>query len=72
MKKQYYRECSIKKGVLENFSKFKEKHLCQRLLFSCEFYEIFKNNFSTERLWATASPKSWIILETYLQLPVNL
>ena len=25
-------------------------------LFSCEFSEIFKNTFYTERLWATASP----------------
>ena len=26
--------CSIKKAVLENFAKFKEKHLCQSLLFN--------------------------------------
>ena len=24
-------------------------------MFSCEFWEIFKNTFFTERLWATAS-----------------
>ena len=45
-----HERCSVRKGVLENFSKFKEKHLCRSLLacsfikketttqvFSCEF-----------------------------------
>ena len=52
-----------KKGVLRNFAKFPEKQLCQSLffnevffikkeavVFSCEFCEISKNNFSTEYL----------------------
>ena len=26
--------CSVKKGVLRNFAKFTEKHLCQRLIFN--------------------------------------
>ena len=63
----------MKKGVLRNFTKFTEKHLCQSILFnkvtglrpikketlarvfSCEFCEISKNTFFTERLWITAS-----------------
>ena len=56
------KKCSIRKGVLRNFAKFTEKHLCQSLtketlaqVFSCEFYEISKNTFFTEILWATAS-----------------
>ena len=55
-----------KKSVLRNFEKSKRKHLCQSffnfikketlvLVFSCEFYEIFKSTFFTERLRATAS-----------------
>ena len=53
------------KGVLRNFTKFTGKHICQSLFFnkketlaqvlSCEFCEIFKNNFFTEHLWTTAS-----------------
>ena len=51
------RRCSVV-GALENFAKFTGKHLCQSLffnnfikketlaqMFSCEFYEIFKNTF---------------------------
>ena len=54
------------KGVLQNFPKFTRKHLCQGLflttlikketlaqVFSCEFYEIFKNNVLTEQLRAS-------------------
>ena len=42
----------FKKGVLESFAKFKEKNTCARVsfsiklpakVFSCEFYQIFKN-----------------------------
>ena len=29
-----HQRCSIKKGVLRNFAKFKGKHLCQRLFFN--------------------------------------
>ena len=61
----------MKKGVLRNFTKFTGKQLYQSLfliklqafilkktlarVFSCEFYEISKNNFFTEHLWTTAS-----------------
>ena len=52
-----------KKGVLRNFLEFTGKHLCQlscrpealAKVFSCEFYEIFKNIFFTEHLWTTVS-----------------
>ena len=55
-----HRRCSVKKGVLRNFTKFTGKHLCQSLFvkkenFSCEFCEISKNTFFTEHLWVTAS-----------------
>ena len=69
-----HRMCSVRKGVLRNFSTFTGKHLCQgpffnkvrpqpatllkkRLaqVFSCEFWEIFKNTFFIKQLWATAS-----------------
>ena len=63
-------EVLCKKSCLRNFAKFTGKHLCQSLFFkkslfikketlaqdlSYEFYEISKNTFSTELLWATAS-----------------
>ena len=65
-------EVFFKKAVLENFANFTGKHLCQILIqnkaaillkkgtlaqvFSCEFYEIFKNSFLVEHLW-------WLLLE---------
>ena len=41
------RKCSVKKGVLENFAKLTEKHLCPSptRVFYCQFYEIFENTF---------------------------
>ena len=75
--------CSVKKGVLKNFTKFTGKHLCQSLffnkvaglrpatllkrdsgadVFSCEFWEIFKNTIFIEHLWMTAYVYSkWVI-----------
>ena len=66
-----HRRCSKTKRVLKNFAKFTGKHLCQSLqrfqacnfikketlaqVFSCEFYEIFKNTFFTELPRTTAS-----------------
>ena len=62
-------EVFSKKRVLENFAKFTEKQLCQRLflnkglfikngplvqVFSCGFREMFYT-FFTEHLWTTAS-----------------
>ena len=61
------RRCSIKKGILKNFAKFTEEHLCRSLffnffkkeiltqVFSCESYEIFKNTFFTEHFRVSAS-----------------
>ena len=63
-----HQSCSIKIGVLKNFTKFTGKHLCLRpeacnfikketlaQVFSCEFCKIFKNTFFTEHL-------CWLIL----------
>ena len=61
--------CSVRKGVLRNFTKFTGRHLRQSLyfnkdfikietlaqVFSCEFCKISKNIFFTEYVWATAS-----------------
>ena len=47
--------CSVKKGVLRNeaCNFVKKETLAQ--MFSCEFYEISKNNFFTQHLWTTGS-----------------
>ena len=55
-KSSHHQRCSVRKGVVRNFTKFKGKHLSQSLLFnkvagltqvfSCEFCEISKNTFS--------------------------
>ena len=59
-----HRRFSVKEGVLRNFTKFTEKHLCQSLffnrvtlaqVFSWEFCEISKNIFFTEHLPTTAN-----------------
>ena len=64
-----HRRCSVKKCILKNFPKFTGKHLCWSLffnkvaalrpaksqVFSCEFWEIFKNTFFTEHL-------QWLLL----------
>ena len=63
--------CSVRKGVLRNFTKFTGKHLCQSLffnkvikketvaqVFSCEFCEISKNTFSYRTTPVAASDNS--------------
>ena len=75
-----HRTCSMKKGVLENFTKFARKHLCQSLffnkvaglrpeaqVFSCEFCKIFKNTFFTEHIWTTASV--WLLNKLHTHNP---
>ena len=69
MYRSSHQRCSMKKGVLRDFTKFTGKDLCQSLffnkvagltlalVFSCEFCEISKNTFFTEHLWTTASNK---------------
>ena len=64
---------SCKKGVLRNFAKFTEKHLCQGLffnfikketmaqVFSCEFYEISKNAFFNRTPLVAASEQSALL-----------
>ena len=63
MRSRHWRS-SVRKGVLRNFAKFTEKHLCQSIffkcrcsfikkgtlvqVFSCEFYEISKDTFFTK------------------------
>ena len=57
-------KCTVKKGVLINFTTFTGKHVCQSLFFkketlaqvlSCKFWETSKNAFFTEHPLATAS-----------------
>ena len=57
-------EVFYEKGVLKNFIKFTEKHLCQSFFINeetlahvlfCDYCEIFKNTFLTEELRVTAS-----------------
>ena len=55
-----HQRCSVKKGVLKNFTNFTGKHLLPVLesptqMFSCEIWEIFKNTYFKEYLWTTAS-----------------
>ena len=66
--KSSHRRCSVRAGVLRNFSKFTGKRLFQSLsikkdtlaqAFSGEFCEISKNNFFTEHAWPTASVLCW-------------
>ena len=42
-----HRRCSVRKGVLKNFAKFTEKHLCQTLLL---------NKVALKRLWHRRFP----------------
>ena len=52
------RRCSVKKGVLKNFTKYTGKHLCQSLFFNkknpVNFVKFLRTHF-TEHLWTTAS-----------------
>ena len=64
MFKSSHRRCSVTKGVLRNFSKFRGKHLRQILflnkvagllfnmaqVFSCEFAKFLRAPFVTEHL----------------------
>ena len=55
-----HQRCSVRKGVLRNFTKFIGKHTLVikkgtlAKVFSCEFCEISKNTFFKEDLWMTA------------------
>ena len=62
-----------KKGDLKNFAEFTGKLLSQSLflkklqaqVFSCEFYEIFKNTFFTEHIRATASKHFTLVISLH-------
>ena len=49
-----HRMCSVRKGVLRNFAKFTENHLCQSLFFN-KVAGLSKNSFFTEHLRTNAS-----------------
>ena len=49
-----HRGCSIKKVCLK-ISQNSQENNCDRVSFSCEFCETFKNTFFTEHLQTTAS-----------------
>ena len=63
------RRCYVIKGVLRNFTKFTEKHLCNfikketlvQVLF-CEFCKISGNTFSTEHLCTRVLLTLWCSL----------
>ena len=42
--------CSVRKGVLRNFAKFTEKHLCEGLIFN-KVAGLRRATFLTKRLW---------------------
>ena len=48
--------CSIKKGVLENFAKFTEKHLCQSLFFNKVAGRPLPATLLIKRLWRRCFP----------------
>ena len=50
-----HQRCSIKKGVLRNFTKFTGKHLCQSLFFNKTFSTLLK-----KRLWHRCFPVSFL------------
>ena len=45
-----HQKCSIKKGVLKNFTKFKGKHLCQSLFFN-KVADFRPSTLLKKRLW---------------------
>ena len=51
--KSSHQRCSIRKGVLRNFTKFTGKQLCQSLFFNK--VAGLKNTFFTEHRWTTVS-----------------
>ena len=63
MSRNSHWRCAIKKAVLKNLAIFIGKHLCWSLfnevvptqLFSCEYYEIFKNTYFKKHLRTVAS-----------------
>ena len=56
-KEAVVQRCSVKKGVLRNFTKFKGKHLCQSLFF---------NKVTGLRLWHKCFPVNFV---KFLRIP---
>ena len=60
-----HRKCSVKKGVLKNFSKFTGKHLCQSLLFN-KVASFRPAALVKKRLWHGCFPVNF---EKFLRTP---
>ena len=60
-----YWRCFVKKGVLENFSKFTGKHLCQGLFFN-KVAGLRPATLSKKRLWHRCFPVNF---EKFLSTP---
>ena len=60
-----HQRCSMKKGVLRNFTKFTGKHLCQTLFFS----KVAGCNFFKKRFWHKCFPVNFVkfLRKPYLQ-----
>ena len=60
-----HRRSTMEKGVLKNFAKFTEEHLCQRLYFhkvtSLNFAKFLRTPFFTDHLRTTASVKGTLM-----------
>ena len=59
------RRCSLRKGVLRNFSKFTGKHLCQRLYFN-KVAGLRPATLLQKRLWHRCFPVNF---EKFLRIP---
>ena len=73
-----HRRCSVRKGVLKNFSKFTGKHLCQRLYFNkaegllkftgIQLYQsLYFDKVAGLRLWHRCFPMNF---EKFLRTPL--
>ena len=62
------RGCSVRKGVLRNFAKFKGKHLCQSLFFN-KFARLRPATLWKKRLWLMCFPVNFakFLRTPYLQ-----
>ena len=60
-----HQRCSMKKGVLRNFTKFTGKHLCQSLFFN-KVADLRLATFLKKRLWHRCFP---VIFAKFLRTP---
>ena len=63
-----HQRCSMKKGVLKNFTKFTGKHLCQSLFYN-KFAGLSPATLIKKRLWHRCFPVSFVklLITTFLQ-----